>query len=117
MVVGICRIDLRLAGGDSLKEKRKVVRRVVERTRERFGVSIAEVGDHDVHRRAQIGLAIVGNEARQLQSMIDQIVAFVASNAAPGDILRKHVEMVHTDADQDWTPMADWDEDEEEPQE
>lgn len=118
MVVGICRVDLLIPEGDSLKDKRKVLRRAIERTREKFGVSVAEVGDHELYRRARIGLAVVGNDKRRLQSTIDGILAFMASAAAPAEILRSRVEFVHTEAEEDWKPMAAWedDEDEEDPE-
>lgn len=78
MVVGTCRITLSLPGNDSLKGKRKVVRRILDRARSRFNVAAAEVGDNDVHRRAVLGFAVVSNDHRHANSMIDEITAFVA---------------------------------------
>ena len=83
MFVGICRLVLSLpAGTNSLKGKRAVVRRVVGRVRSRFDTAaIAEVADMDVHRRAVLGLAVVSNDARHANSMIDTIVSFVAGSS------------------------------------
>ena len=78
MVVGICRLALAIPGNDSLKGKRAVVRRIVDRARAKFNVAFAEVGDLDAHRRASLGFAVVSNDARHAQSMVDTIVAFVA---------------------------------------
>ncbi len=78
MVIGVLRVVLSLPGNDSLKGKRSIVKKILERARARFHVSAAEVGDMDVHRRATLGFAVVSNDARHAESMIDTIMAFVA---------------------------------------
>src|ERR1700712_1483022 len=78
MVVGICRIVLSLPWNDSLKGKRSVVKSILERARLRFHVAAAEVDDLDAHRRATLGFAVVSNEARHVESILDKLVSFVA---------------------------------------
>ncbi|MBN1656663.1 MAG: DUF503 domain-containing protein [Deltaproteobacteria bacterium] len=77
MIVGVCRIALILPGNDSLKGKRAVVRRIVDRTRSRFNVAAAEIEDMDVKRRAVIGFVVVSNDSRHANSMLDNIASFV----------------------------------------
>jgi uncharacterized protein YlxP (DUF503 family) len=81
MTVGIARLTLFIADSHSLKEKRMVVRRVKDRTRGKFNVAIAEVEDHDVWQRAVLGLAVVGNERRFVDSALDEVVRFVRGEA------------------------------------
>ncbi len=78
MIVGTCRIVLSLPGNDSLKGKRKVVRRIVDRLRHRYNVALAEVDELDSHRRAVLGLAVVSNDVRHVNSMLDTLVAAIA---------------------------------------
>ncbi len=52
-------VTLHLFDPSSLKQKRGVVRPLVERLRRQLSVSVAEVGMHDELRRSQIGLALV----------------------------------------------------------
>ncbi len=78
MVVGIVRVVLSLPGNDSLKGKRSVVRSIIERARVKFHVAAAEVADMDAHRRATLGFAVVSNEARHVESILDKLVGFVA---------------------------------------
>jgi uncharacterized protein YlxP (DUF503 family) len=78
MVVGVCSVTFSLPGNASLKGKRSIVRRIVERTKAKFNASVAEVEDMDVHRRAVIGVAVVSNDARHANSMLDTISAFMA---------------------------------------
>ncbi len=67
--------------GASLKEKRKVIRSIIDRLKSRFNISIAEVGSQDLHRMAEIGLAIVGNETAYLDKVIDKAINFIDNDA------------------------------------
>jgi len=44
MVIGVCKLDLRIPENHSLKEKRHVLRKLIDRVRTRFNVAISEVG-------------------------------------------------------------------------
>jgi uncharacterized protein YlxP (DUF503 family) len=81
MTVGIARLTLFIPDSHSLKEKRMVIRRVKDRTRNKFNVAIAEVEDNDVWQRAVLGLALVGNERRFVDSALDEVVRFVRGEA------------------------------------
>ena len=81
MTVGIARVTLFVAGSHSLKEKRVVLRRVKDLVRQKFNVSIAEVGENDVWQRAVLGLSVVGNERRFVESQLDEVLAFVRGKA------------------------------------
>jgi uncharacterized protein YlxP (DUF503 family) len=77
MVVAAARITLIIPDNDSLKGKRKVVKSLIAKVRHRFGVAVAEVEDNDLWQRAQLGVALVGNDGRQLQARLQQILKFV----------------------------------------
>jgi uncharacterized protein YlxP (DUF503 family) len=62
MVVGTLVADLLLGDVRSLKQKRSVVRPVVAELRRRFDVSAAETGGQDLHRRAEISVALVAGD-------------------------------------------------------
>jgi uncharacterized protein len=78
MVVGMLRIVLAIPESRSLKDKRQVVRKVLDKARAKFHVAAAEVGMLDAHRYAELGFAVVSNDARHAQSMIDHVGALVA---------------------------------------
>lgn len=79
MVVGICQLDFRIPETHSLKGKRHVLRKMIDRVRHRFNVSISEVGDQDLWQRAKIGICTVGNDRRQINSSLDKVVDFIES--------------------------------------
>jgi uncharacterized protein YlxP (DUF503 family) len=81
MTVGIARVTLFVAGSHSLKEKRSVVRRLKDLVAQKFNASIAEVGENDVWQRAVVGLALVGNERRFVESQLDEVLSFIRSKA------------------------------------
>lgn len=77
MVVGVARLVLLLHASFSLKDKRSVLRQVKDRTSNKFNVALAEVGDLDLHNRAELGLAVVGNDKRHVNSMVDHVLNFI----------------------------------------
>ena len=77
MVIGVCKLDLRIPENHSLKEKRHVLRKLIDRVRARFNVAIAEVGDNDLWQRAEMGFCTVGNDRRHINSSLDKVVYFI----------------------------------------
>jgi uncharacterized protein YlxP (DUF503 family) len=81
MVVGAMSIRLLVGDAMSLKDKRRVVKSLKERLSHRFNASVAEVGDLDHHRLAELGVAVVSNDAGHVRSMLDSIINFVRGDA------------------------------------
>lgn len=73
MIVGVGLITFRMHECHSLKEKRRIVKTVIARLRNNFNASVAEVADNDVHQRAVIGFALVGNDQGLINSKIDKM--------------------------------------------
>lgn len=80
MIIGSVEIDLNLPGVNSLKEKRKIVKSLTTRIRNKFNVSIAEVDFNDRHRSARIGAAIVTNDRKFADQVIAGVVSMIESN-------------------------------------
>ena len=94
MVVGICQIRLIIHDTRSLKEKRRVVKSVVEKVRNRFPVSIAEVGDHELWQSAVIGFCLVSSEQVFVRSSIDKVISFI-ENLCLAEVIVSHTEVIH----------------------
>jgi uncharacterized protein YlxP (DUF503 family) len=84
--VGTARIALELPEGSSLKDKRQVVRSVVQRLRNRFNLSVAEVETLNSISLATLALACVSNDARHTQEMLDKAVAFIEEERLDADV-------------------------------
>jgi uncharacterized protein YlxP (DUF503 family) len=74
MVVGSMEMQLRLEGCNSLKDKRRVLRSIMDRVRHEFNVAISEVEDQDLWGNATIGVACVSNDARHAESVLQHVV-------------------------------------------
>src|SRR3954465_3030630 len=107
MVVGILRLTLYVPGAASLKDKRQVVRKVVDRLRSRFNVSAAEVADNDLRQRAVIGIAAVANDRSFVNEVLDKC-ARDAGNIA--EILNREMEIeTYREMKTDWSQKPDFD--------
>jgi uncharacterized protein YlxP (DUF503 family) len=74
MRVGLLQVEIMLTDGNSLKDKRRVLRRLKDRVRKDFNASIAEVGHMDKWRRSMLGIAVVSNGKEHLSAYLDNIV-------------------------------------------
>jgi uncharacterized protein len=77
MQVGTLEIYLELGGVHSLKEKRGVIKGLLQRIRQQFEVSAAEVAEQDRLCFAGLGFSVVGNDASVLQSRLQKIVNYI----------------------------------------
>lgn len=72
MKAAAIRVELHIGGSQSLKEKRAVLRPVIEGLRRSMSVSVAEVGRQDTWQRAEVGIAVVARDMSELERMIQQ---------------------------------------------
>ena len=93
MIVGTCEVTFRAEWVSSLKEKRMAVKSLIEKTRHKFNVSIAEVDRQDEHKIIVIGFACVSNEARHVDSMLHRILDFM-ENSTEAELLSVEMEVL-----------------------
>jgi uncharacterized protein len=79
VVVGALAFELHLPDVHSLKEKRAVVRPIVDGARHRFAVSAAEVDHQDLWQRATLAIAVVSGTESQVRDVLDSVERFVWS--------------------------------------
>jgi len=79
MRVAALRVEIHLPAPQSLKEKRAVLRPVIEGMRRLGSFSVAEVGHHDDWQRATIGVAVVAPDGRGLDMQISKLRRYLDS--------------------------------------
>ncbi len=79
MIVGLCTVELYLPDSQSLKAKRQVLLSLKDRVRDRFNVSVAEVGDQELWQKAILGIACVANEQKHVNQVLDQAMNLIRS--------------------------------------
>ncbi|MCZ6456685.1 MAG: DUF503 domain-containing protein [Actinobacteria bacterium] len=79
MRVAALRVEIRLPTPQSLKEKRAVLRPVIEGMRRLGSFSVAEVDHHDDWQRATVGVAVVAPDGRGLDMQISKLRRYLDS--------------------------------------
>ncbi len=82
-VIGYLEVELHIPHSRSLKEKRSVVKKVVERLRGKFNVSVSEIGSLDSWQTSVIGIVVVSNSSKVVDSTLEKVVSFI-DNLFPG---------------------------------
>lgn len=81
MTIVILKVSLDLPGVDSLKEKRRIIKSLMARLKNKFNISIAEVAEQDRLRTAVLGAAIVTNDSAFGDSVMAQVVNHIQNNS------------------------------------
>jgi hypothetical protein len=90
------RVDVHIGASQSLKDRRQVVRALLDGARRRFGVSVAEVGGQDTWQRATLGFAVAAATPSLALEVIDEVERFVWS----------HPELDVLAADRHWMDLS-----------
>lgn len=77
MVVGLASIDIHIPESGSLKTKRQFVKRIKDRVKNRFNVSIAEVDHNDLWQRTTLGVSVVANQRQFANQVLSGVVEFI----------------------------------------
>jgi len=85
MIVGVLTVEIAVLEAQSLKDKRRIVKSIKDRVRNRYNVSVSEVDDQEIMRRCKLGIAMVAVETRAVHSQFDRIVDLI--RATPGATL------------------------------
>ncbi len=80
MTIGLLTVELHIEEADSLKDKRQVLKSLLAHLRNEFNVSASEVADHDVWRRATIGVAVVASDNAFAHQVLDKVTDHIESN-------------------------------------
>jgi len=94
MVVGVCQLELYLHDNFSLKGKRQVLKSIVQRSRQRFNIAIAEVADQDLWQKAVLGICAVGNDRQRVNSTLDQVIRFIEETHLT-DVADSQIEIIN----------------------
>jgi uncharacterized protein len=93
MKVLLMKITLRASWVHSLKEKRMIVKSIVQKLKNKFNISAAEVDEQDIHQTIVIGIAAVCGTTAQVDSTMENVIRFVEdhTDAEIVDIQRENM--------------------------
>lgn len=93
MTIGSLMLEIFIPGAQSLKDKRRVVRSLKDRLRNRFNVAISEIDHQDTHQRATLGIVSIANGRLQIEQLFETVRLEVERNL-PGDVLQAEIEIL-----------------------
>jgi len=73
MVVAVLKVVLSIPHATSLKDKRRVLKSVKDKLRNRFNVSVAEIGEQDIWQTAHLGIAIVSSDSSYANGVVSRV--------------------------------------------
>lgn len=105
MIVGAAVVEICVHGSQSLKQKRGVVRSITQRVRNRFNISVSEVGGQGTWQLAVLGMATVGNDSRVVRRVLDRACEFV-EELHLAEVLSSDVELTNLPVGEAGYPWA-----------
>jgi len=81
MYVVSAKLTFYISHATSLKDKRQVCRSLIDRTRQKFNVSIAEVDNQELRQTLTIGVAVISGDANHARDSMDEIIRFMDENS------------------------------------
>lgn len=94
MTIGVAHITIYLEGAQSLKDKRRVVKSLIQRLHNTFNVAAAEVADLDDWRIASIGVTCVSNSGAHCSDVLANVISFVDRNVELGAMGEVETELI-----------------------
>ena len=93
MTIGVCTVYLDIPANHSLKGKRRVLKSLMARVRNRFNVSIAEVDHQDAWQTATLGIACVSTDAAYAHGLLTKVVRAISGYRLDAEIRDFEIEM------------------------
>jgi len=93
VTVGVVTVRLRLPSR-TLKEKRTIVKSVVERVRNRFNASVAEVDDLNSVGVATIAAVVLSNDSRHADEQAQAVAAAIEDCRLDAELLDVSIELI-----------------------
>lgn len=93
MPIVFCSLEIYLPHSRSLKEKRSVLRKVIDRLRSRFNVSVSEIEHQELRQRARVGAVAIGPNRTVLEGLSTKFIR-ESERILGGDLLRYDVDIL-----------------------
>jgi uncharacterized protein YlxP (DUF503 family) len=94
MSLGVCTVKLRFPENQSLKGKRRVLKSIITRVRNRYNVAIAEMDDQELWQLATLGVAYLSNDAQQADRVLSKVVDFITECRLDVEVLDYDIEII-----------------------
>jgi uncharacterized protein len=93
MIIGACSIELRIPANHSLKEKRRVIKPLLNRLRREFNVAAAEVGYNDLWQTSEIALVTISNDSGYIHAFFEKTIQWMEMHRPDVQIVDWQIEV------------------------
>ncbi|MFZ7132663.1 MAG: DUF503 domain-containing protein [Eubacteriales bacterium] len=92
MVTVICQVELKIFEANSLKDKRSVLRSIIEKIKNKNNISVIESDFQDFWQKSKIGLSFCSVMAGDAHKKVENVLSSIESNP--------YVEIIHIDKEE-----------------
>lgn len=79
MFIGVIKVCLHLSEPQSLKDKRRIIKGLTDRIKNKFNLAVAETGRMDSWNNSELGIVCISNEASHVDSMLSRAINYIES--------------------------------------
>ncbi|MBM3334506.1 DUF503 domain-containing protein [Candidatus Sumerlaeota bacterium] len=79
MHIAFLQVDLHIPHSRSLKDKRSVLKRLINLLRTQHNVAVAEIGHHDAWQSAHLGVVTINNEADDVHRILQRVIGVIGN--------------------------------------
>jgi uncharacterized protein YlxP (DUF503 family) len=93
LVVALLTLELYVRGSTTLKDKRRALQGLLDKTKARFNVAVAIVAHQDDHQRATVAVACVGSDLGVVRGTLDNVTRLFDSHGE-AEVAARNVEFL-----------------------
>ena len=93
MIIGVLQLELHFLSPQSLKEKRVLLKSLIDRIKNKFNVAVAEIDGMDLWQSSTLAIAAVAGEKKRANQILDWVLEFVHSERSL-EIARHRLELM-----------------------
>jgi len=94
MNVGVCRLRLRLPENQDLKGKRRAMKSLCARIRNKFNVAVSEVADTDAWQVGTLGIVCVSNSSRHADEVLVKVLTYIEDSRQDLEVVSCEQEII-----------------------
>ena len=77
MVIGTLEVDLYLEDSQSLKSRRRVIKGLIARLRQKFNVAVTEIGDKNLWQRTTLAMVSLSDDSKYLDGLLSTVLNYL----------------------------------------
>ncbi len=94
MIIGVCTFELNIPSSLSLKDKRQIIKSVIQRLRNEFNVAVSEIDHLDSRQSAVIAAVTVSNDRNYAHGLLTRVVGWIETTRLDCELVDYTIEFV-----------------------